>query len=109
MTIHEPAADPAAVEPFMTAEAVFDLLGIDRSTGYRAIRQGQFPVQVVRVGRLIRIPTAAVRRLIAAGDTTATAADVDTIEHTGTATVEYLDPRSLRLGPSGPPSPPHAA
>ena len=50
--------------PVMTAEEAFAELGIDRSTGYRAIRDGTFPLPVVRVGRLIRVPTVAVRRLL---------------------------------------------
>jgi hypothetical protein len=37
---------------------------VDRSTGYRAIRNDTFPVMVIRVGRLIRIPTAALERFL---------------------------------------------
>lgn len=48
----------------LTAEEAFSLLGIDRSTGYKAIRSGTFPVPVVRVGRLIRIPTAPLMSLL---------------------------------------------
>jgi excisionase family DNA binding protein len=55
--------DPRS-RPVMTAEEVFAELGIDRSTGYKAIRDGTFPIAIVRVGRLIRIPTVAVRRLL---------------------------------------------
>lgn len=47
----------------VTADEAFAELGIDRTTGYRAIREGTFPVPVIRVGRLIRVPTAALRRL----------------------------------------------
>jgi predicted DNA-binding transcriptional regulator AlpA len=50
--------------PVISAEDAFRLLGIDRSTGYRAIREGIFPVPVLRVGRLIRVPTLALRRLL---------------------------------------------
>ena len=48
----------------ITAEEAFAVLGIDRSTGYRAIRTGSFPVPVLRVGRLIRVPTAPLRNLL---------------------------------------------
>jgi excisionase family DNA binding protein len=48
----------------ISAEEAFRLLGIDRGTGYKAIRNGTFPVQVVRVGRLIRVPTAAIDRIL---------------------------------------------
>jgi excisionase family DNA binding protein len=60
----------ARVQPVMTADEVFAELGIDRATGYKAIREGTFPLRVVRVGRLIRIPTAAVRRLLEIDDAT---------------------------------------
>jgi len=49
----------------ISAEEAFAQLGIDRTTGYRAIREGTFPVPVIRIGRLIRVPTAAFRRLLA--------------------------------------------
>jgi excisionase family DNA binding protein len=55
--------DPS-VRPCLTADEAFAELGIDRTTGYRAIKEGTFPVPVIRVGRLIRVPTAALRRLL---------------------------------------------
>ncbi len=50
--------------PVITADEAFSLLHIDRSTGYKAIKEGTFPVPVLRVGRLIRIPTAPLTRLL---------------------------------------------
>jgi predicted DNA-binding transcriptional regulator AlpA len=50
--------------PVISAEEAFAALGIDRSTGYKAIRDQTFPVPVIRVGRIIRIPTLALRRLL---------------------------------------------
>ena len=50
--------------PVITADEAFLLLHIDRSTGYKAIKDGTFPVPVLRVGRLIRIPTVALARLL---------------------------------------------
>jgi predicted DNA-binding transcriptional regulator AlpA len=54
--------------PVISAEEAFAELGIDRSTGYRAIREGTFPVPVLRIGRLIRVPVAPLRRLLQLGD-----------------------------------------
>jgi excisionase family DNA binding protein len=62
--------DPAA-RACVTADEAFAELGIDRTTGYRAIKEGTFPLPVIRVGRLIRVPTAALRRLLATTTTTA--------------------------------------
>jgi predicted DNA-binding transcriptional regulator AlpA len=50
--------------PVITADEAFLLLHIDRSTGYKAIKDGTFPVPVLRVGRLIRIPSLALIRLL---------------------------------------------
>lgn len=55
--------DPES-RPCLSADEAFAQLGIDRTTGYRAIRDGTFPVPVIRVGRLIRVPTAALRRAL---------------------------------------------
>jgi len=51
----------------ITAEECFLLLGIDRSTGYRAIREGTLPVPVLRIGRMIRVPTAPLIELLRIG------------------------------------------
>jgi excisionase family DNA binding protein len=62
---HESASIPnPRIRAVISAEEAFKLLGIDRTTGYRAIRDGTFPLPVVRVGRLIRVPTVAVLRLL---------------------------------------------
>jgi predicted DNA-binding transcriptional regulator AlpA len=50
--------------PVVSAEDAFRLLHIDRTTGYKAIQNGTFPLPVVRIGRLIRIPTAALVQLL---------------------------------------------
>ena len=55
--------DPAS-RPVVSAEEAFAELGIDRTTGYRAIRNGTFPLEVIRVGRLIRVSTTALRELL---------------------------------------------
>jgi predicted DNA-binding transcriptional regulator AlpA len=48
----------------VSADEAFRFLRIDRTTGYRAIKAGSFPLPVIRVGRTIRIPTAALRSLL---------------------------------------------
>jgi predicted DNA-binding transcriptional regulator AlpA len=53
-----------AEQPVVSAEEAFAQLGIDRTTGYRAIREGTFPLEVIRIGRAIRVPTQALRRLL---------------------------------------------
>ena len=50
--------------PLVSADVAFAALGVDRSTGYRAIREGTFPLPIVRIGRVIRIPTIELRRLL---------------------------------------------
>lgn len=52
--------------PTISPEETFRILGINRTTGYKAIQDGTFPVMVLRVGRLIRIPTAPLARLLQA-------------------------------------------
>ncbi len=56
--------DPAE-RPCLSADEAFHHLGIDRTTGYRAIKTGNFPLPVIRVGRTIRIPTAALLQILA--------------------------------------------
>lgn len=69
-------SDPTT-RPVLTAEEAFAQLGIERSTGYRAIRDGTFPVPVIRIGKTIRVPAAALRRLLLIEDVPA---DEDQLE-----------------------------
>jgi predicted DNA-binding transcriptional regulator AlpA len=55
--------------PVVSAEEAFKELGVDRTTGYRAIRDGSFPVEVIRIGRAIRVPTSALRQLLQLDET----------------------------------------
>lgn len=48
----------------MSAEEAFEHLGVDRTTGYRAIKEGRFPVPVIRVGRIIRVPIGPLMQLL---------------------------------------------
>lgn len=48
----------------LSVEEASELLGTDRATCYRAIRNGTFPLPVVRLGGRIRIPLKAIERLV---------------------------------------------
>ena len=56
----ELVALPAAVDVATAAAA----LGTSRTAAYQLIRDGQWPTPVFRVGRLIRVPTAPILRLL---------------------------------------------
>ena len=43
------------------------VLGIGRTSAYELIRTGQFPTPVLRLGRLIRIPSAPLLALLESG------------------------------------------
>jgi predicted DNA-binding transcriptional regulator AlpA len=57
-------ANPLGGSPTISAPEAFAQLGIDRTTGYRAIKEGTFPLPVIRVGRAIRVSSAALCRLL---------------------------------------------
>lgn len=54
--------------PFVSVEEAALLLGEARSTVYRSVKAGTFPLPVVRIGARIRIPQTAIDRLIAGED-----------------------------------------
>jgi len=60
MAREELLALPAVVD-LTTAAAV---LGIGRTCAYELVRTGAWPTRVLRVGRLIRIPTAPLLELV---------------------------------------------
>jgi excisionase family DNA binding protein len=45
-------------------EEAAGLLGIGRTLAYRLARRGELPVPVIRIGRVLRIPTAPLRALL---------------------------------------------
>jgi hypothetical protein len=47
------ALPPTTVPP----EVAFRALGVGRSLGYELIRSGRFPCPVLRLGRVLRVPT----------------------------------------------------
>ncbi len=55
--------DPAE-QPTLSAEEAFRLLGCGRTSGYEMIRRDEFPVPVLHLGRVIRIPTAPLLELL---------------------------------------------
>jgi excisionase family DNA binding protein len=55
----------AKARPFLSVEETALLLGEARSTVYRAVKTGTFPLPVVRIRERLRIPRSAVDRLIA--------------------------------------------
>lgn len=40
------------------------LLGVGRTTAYKLVRRGEWPTPVLRIGRLIKVPTAPLRELL---------------------------------------------
>ena len=46
-----------ALPPVIDLPTAADALGIGRSAAYELVRIGQWPTPVVRLGRLIRVPT----------------------------------------------------
>ena len=50
--------------PLLTISEVADLIGVHRSTLYRTIGRASLPLPVVRVGATMRVPRAAVERML---------------------------------------------
>jgi excisionase family DNA binding protein len=50
------------VQPTVTVDFVAEILGVGRQCVYRAVRTGEIPS--IRVGRLIRVPTARLLALL---------------------------------------------
>lgn len=48
----------------LTVSEVADLLGVHRSTLYRTIERARLPLPIVRVGATMRVPRAAVERML---------------------------------------------
>ena len=51
-------------KPLLSVEEAASLLGETRSTLYRSIKEGTFPLPIFRIGRRIRIPRRSVERLL---------------------------------------------
>jgi hypothetical protein len=58
-------ADPLAdLPPVIDLMSAAGLLGLGRTTAYKLVRTGQWPTPVLRIGRLIKVPTAPLRDLL---------------------------------------------
>jgi predicted DNA-binding transcriptional regulator AlpA len=53
--------------PTLSAEEAFALLRCGRTSGYQQIREGTFPVRVLRLGRVIKVPTAPLLEVLGLG------------------------------------------
>jgi excisionase family DNA binding protein len=53
--------------PVLDLLTAASLLGVGRTTAYELVRTGQWPTPVVRLGRIIRIPTAPLMELLGQG------------------------------------------
>ena len=60
--------DPTS-QPTMSIDEVAELLGVCRSTMYRAVKDGEIPV--IKIGRRYLVPTAHVAHLLGIEETTA--------------------------------------
>ena len=67
MTAEQVLALPAVVDLQTAARA----LGIGRTAAYDLVRSGAWPTPVLRVGKLIRIPTAPIAQLLCLETSTA--------------------------------------
>lgn len=56
--------DLAELPAVLNVEQAAEVLGLSRTAAYELIRSGEWPTPVFRLGRLIRIPTAPVLRLL---------------------------------------------
>jgi predicted DNA-binding transcriptional regulator AlpA len=56
--------DIAALGPTVDLATAATMLGIGRTVSYELVRTGQFPVRILRIGRLIRVPTAPLLQLL---------------------------------------------
>jgi hypothetical protein len=55
MTLDELRALPPTTT--VPAEVAFEALGTGRTSGYQQIRDGTFPVPVLKLGRVYKVPT----------------------------------------------------
>lgn len=63
--------DLEELPPLLDVPTAATVLGIGRSLAYQLVQTDQWPTPVLRIGRLIKIPTAPLRRLIDADPATA--------------------------------------
>ncbi len=54
----------AALPPVLDVPAAAKVLGIGRSLAYELVRRGEWPTPVLHIGKLIKIPTEPLVRLL---------------------------------------------
>jgi len=64
MTIVITDVDPAALPAVIDLAIAARLLGVGRTVAYELVRTGRWPTPVIRVGRLIRVPSAPLLELL---------------------------------------------
>jgi excisionase family DNA binding protein len=56
--------DLLALPPVVDVPTAAEVLGVGRSAAYELVRTGQWPTPVLRLGRLVRVPSAPLLELI---------------------------------------------
>ena len=56
--------DALALPPVVSISTAAELLGLGRSAAYELVRSGQWPTPILRLGRLIKVPTAPLIALV---------------------------------------------
>ena len=56
--------DALALPPVVNLPTAAEVLGLGRSAAYELVRRGQWPTPILRLGRLIRVPTAPLIALV---------------------------------------------
>ncbi len=59
-----PAVPDPEVEPTVSVPFAGRCLDMSRNTSYAAVARGDFPADVIRVGRQMRVVTASLRRVL---------------------------------------------
>jgi len=59
--------DLDALPTVLDLPSAAELLGIGRTMAYQLVRGGVWPTPLIRIGRLIRVPTAPLRHLLEGG------------------------------------------
>jgi excisionase family DNA binding protein len=57
-------ASPEKLPPVLDLPTAARLLGIGRTAAYQLVKSNEWPTPVIRVGRLIRVPTAPLLALL---------------------------------------------
>jgi len=59
--------DPNQLPPVIDLVTAASLLGIGRTSAYELVRTNRWPTPVIRVGKLIRVPSAPLLELVGLG------------------------------------------